>query len=289
MNKTFFITLLLLLPVGIWAQKRVVPTTEDINRFYNNSTMVVIPEGNTILDAAFRQAVRDNWKATPYTFITMEEFDKQRTNPEQAFLMALSGSYAKDKAQNEYIYVGLFMGSKVESLNAMPEFILLPVGGTVNESENQYDMLNIFVGVVQQHMKKVKENPNLLRSALSSTYNQNVRSLKGKTLLVPEENIGFQPTQDEANKFFHSKLQLVSYDEISDAIDERANNTVIAYVVYPDSEQTKGSYYYKILVSTDTCDIYYYREQRIGGALGLNKWATGFAKDEIQRFSSAYN
>jgi len=281
-------TLFILLPAMLLAQKRVVPTPENITDFFANTTMVVIPEGNFMLEVVFKKAVEESWTITPFKFITYEEFESMKGDTKQAFLMLFSGIYAKDKAQNEYIYMGLLMGCREKTLNRMPEFIMLPVGGTVNESENQYDMFGIFTGVIQHHMRRLKTNPADAKRNLSALYGLNSRLLRGKTLLISEENFAVPTTQEEMDKLFHQKLQLVSYDEIADAIDEKAANTVIAYVVYPDSQQTKGSYCYKMLLSTDSCELIYYREQRVGGLLGYSKRSAGFAKGEIQNFSNAY-
>lgn len=251
--------------------------------------MVVIPDENALLEATFRQAVESNWTLTPFKFITFEEFETQKSNPKQSFLMVLSGKYVKDKAHNEYIYIGLFMGAANNDLNAMPEFMLLPVGGTINESENQYDMFGIFTNVIQQHMRRLKVSPADAKKTLNALYNQNIRSLHGKTLLIAEENLSEPTTQTDMDNLFQGKMELASFDDISDAIDEKAANTVIGYVVYPDSQQTtKGSNCYKMLVSTDGGELYYYKEQKVGGALGLSKRNSGFTKEELKRFSNAY-
>ena len=292
MRTKLIFTLFVVLPGLLLAQnlRRVVPTSENITNFFANTTMVVIPENDFLLEATFRKAVEESWTITPYKFITYKEFETMRGDAEQAFLMIFSGIYAKDKAQNEYIYMGLLMGCKEGTLNGMPEFIMLPVGGTVNESENQYDMFGIFADVVQHHMRNLKANPASARRTLSVLYGggTNIKSLKGKTLLISEENFAEPTTQEDMDKLFSQQLQLASYDEIADVIEERAANTVIGYVVYPDSQQSKGSYCYKMLLSADSGELIYYREQRVGGLLGYSKRNSGFLKGEVQSFSNAY-
>ena len=292
MRTKLIFTLFIVLPGLLLAQnlRRVVPTSENINNFFANTTMVVVPENDFLMEATFRKAVEDRWTITPFKFITYNEFEAMQGDTKQAFLMLFSGIYAKDKAQNEYIYMGLLMGCKEGTLNRMPEFIMLPVGGIVNESENQYEMFGIFAGVVQHHMRNLKANPANARRTLSALYssNANIKLLKGKTLLISEENFAEPTTQEDMDKLFNQQLQLASYDEIADAIEERAANTVIGYVVYPDSQQSKGSYCYKMLLNTDTCELIYYREQRVGGLLGYSKRNSGFLKGEIQSFSNAY-
>ncbi len=78
-----------------------VPTADEVNRFYQTKTLVVL-EDNPIAQYNFviKEFMQKEWKLTPYDFIKVSDFDTKRMDPQYSFIMLNQVRFDKDKSLN---------------------------------------------------------------------------------------------------------------------------------------------------------------------------------------------
>jgi hypothetical protein len=273
--------------VNVYAAERRTITAEEAEKFYNTTTYVVLTNDNIILDAFLSDAVKKNWKITPYKVIGQAEFDKLKTDDKNSFLLITRVVDKKDKGQHVYLYLSLLMGNKdaEADINNMPEAGFMPMACENQNGEANPIMIEPMVLFVQKNVENIKNgilDKNLLLNSQDrmSVYNYNMDNLKGKIIYVDQADVATNMTTERLNSMFGSNLYVVKSDDISRIISEKDPKSAIAFTIYP-FETSSGSYAYKMVMSLDGELYYYYREARTRNFR--------FAKKDFDQLRRPYN
>jgi hypothetical protein len=262
--KKLSLFLILCLPVLANAQGPF-PTVEEGKLLLSSKTCVVLENSPfSMFNPAIREAVESYWTLTPYEFISIDEFNKRRQNPEYSFIVLTETDYERDKSGSTFAFINLLLGKKVRNLEEMPEFCAIPLDFAGEDADAEYGYkLGVILRFVQQHAQVVIDNPKTQGVRFLKYYNQFVPAITGKTVLAREEDMDLSINTNEAvGALYKYPFQIVSEEEIQKAVSEKRPNTLILHKVGPPDELT-GAFVFKMLIGTDDARIYYFNNHKI--------------------------
>lgn len=257
MKKSILIAIFVVLAAGISAQY--IPTTEDLDHFLTTKTLVVKDRNplNTI-DGEIEDAMKTEWNITEFEMIPWEEFEEKRMDPQYSFLFITTITFEKDKLQAKYKFLNLSLGGEFFQLNQMPDLVSVPVAYANAEEETYAYKLGILVRFIQNHIRLIHKNPEIISSNVFKHYNDNMGDVKHKTLWLVEDEMA--PDVNSAariRKVYPHKVKMATRDEIRDAVIRKDEDVVFLHKVGPEGTRLKARCY-KILIGASDASFYYF-------------------------------
>ncbi len=285
MKKIALFLVTLLFSVSIFAQpidmatKEVPPRRENLKDFIGKTTKIVLSGDNSLLDLLLKDAVDKGWYVSPFEFCSVEQFEKEKSDTNYYFLVRADGKIKKEK-NNSIEYLSLLKGSnKVKNgIENMPEILSLPLQFSDNEDGKVFMYLSSYIKIIQTHVQKVINN-NLYAYLGMLMYTDAIESATDKNLMFLDGDFAFPVTEVELERDFKGKGRFVSEKEMDRAITDGTPNTIVSLIIAPASEKS-GVYCYKMLISTDTQELLFYRQHKIS-----KKNGAGFLKEDYRRMS----
>lgn len=266
-----YLTLLLsgglccLLSIPAFCQWQITTRRERLRDFTAKTTKVVL-SGNDMLDEALRESVTSHWDLSPYEFCTFREFENLKKNPNYYFLLVVKEKLHRETVPGISVLTLLKGGPEASGgLDKMLEVVAFPFCSAEFPSGREFVLLPAFLDIVQRHTAHQIDTELKAYSGLGN-FNKNFRQLKGKTIhfaesdLAPQANRKVRESMDEGI-FFESDGQVDSL------FTEGTHEAVVSYVVAP-SEPVAGSQCYKMLIGSDTHELYYFKKHRISARKG---------------------
>jgi hypothetical protein len=209
----------------------------------------------------------------------MEEYEKLKNDTSFFFLMRVDGKYKKDlEAKIEYLTL-LQGGPEVKrGVYSNKNIINLPIHESEDVSGANLHLLPIYVDIIQNHIYKIQKDVTLAFKG-NSFYADRVSEVKDKKLLIASEYLSFTPAETEIQDLFKGNAQLVSGDDIEDAVMNNKANTVVTILIKPRGN-SRGSHCYKLLIGTDSHELLFFRRHRISLLL-----PAGFTREDIRKIS----
>lgn len=263
---------------GVFAQKFIRETRNTFTGFGAKITKVVIPS-NTLPDMVLRDAVNKGWRISPFEFCTVEEYERLKGDTSYFFLMRVDGRYKKD-LEPKIEYLTLLQGGPEVKRGTYnnKNIITLPIQEAEDVSGVNLHLLPIYIDVIQNHIYKIQKDVTLAFKG-NSFYADRVTEVKDKKLLVAAEFLSFTPAETEIQDLFKGKAQLVSQEDVEDAVMANKENTVVTILIKPRGN-SRGSYCYKMLIGTDSHELLFFRRHKISLLL-----PAGFTKEDIRKIS----
>ena len=235
------------------------PTSDEIKQFNASKTCVVLEEDMfSSYNIYIKEAVKASWNLTPYEFITVREFNVRRLNPAYSFIVLTQTNFDADKSHGLYNFINLLQGKDVNKLAEMPEICAIPLSfAGVNDMEYSYKLGPILT-FMQKHSKMILTDPSLSLRKYLKFYNKNIPAIRDKTILVEKQDLAPEiSTKERIKKYYSGKIEIVSNDDIIDAIEKKTPNTIIIHKVGPRGERDSG-YCFIMLIGIDDSEMYYY-------------------------------
>ena len=285
MIKQFIACLVVLLPMmELKSQREYLPTPEDLNRFHTTKTYVVLSD-NLMAEYNFeiRDAIEKFWTITEYEFLQYKDFADKSVDANASFLYVATVSFDKDKSDTRYTFLCLSLGGPDhESIDELHDITNVPLSYYgVDEDEYTYK-LGLLVRFMQQHVKVITDDPRLVSQNVFQYYNDNMGSVKEKTLYLTEEDLppGLS-TEAKVKAIYPYKFQIVEREEIKELIMQEDENAVILHKVGPQSKIIEDRVY-KILMGASDARFYYYDWHKSN-----KKNPDAFLKSDFERLSRA--
>lgn len=281
MKNSLLSALLVLLPLVSAAQQRPYPTVDDADRFKSSTTCVVMQDNQlSFYNAEIKDAVNKYWKVTPVRFIKESEFNVSRTDPSYSFLVLTITNFSNDKSGSAYDFLNLLLGADVENLDELPEFCAIPLSFAGAPEEEYSYKLGLIIRFMQYHADLVIKNPTTSALRYLKYYNRNVPDIKGKTILVKEEDLAPEiNTEERIRAYYPNKVRIVDEEEIMRAIEEKDKDVLIVHKVGPDGVKQTGTCM-KMLIGTDDAVMYYYDSHLVD-----SKNANGLLISDLKRLA----
>lgn len=139
MNKMLYTALLaVLLPMVATAQIVYVDTTAA-SELRKTTTLFVVPEGDSVLEAAYEQAISIAWKFTPYKIVTFDEMTQYADKEGYSFFCELCAGQKPQHSGYDPIYTGPYNAVGAAGFGA-----LIGVGIVASLIENSYDEKHLY-------------------------------------------------------------------------------------------------------------------------------------------------
>ncbi|MBQ7019526.1 MAG: hypothetical protein IJN30_00840 [Bacteroidales bacterium] len=280
MKKTFTIILAALLPALAWGQAQINTKKMKIADFTQKITKVVLT-GNEFFDMALQNEITMGWRISPYEFCTMEEFEEYRTSDEFYFLVSVDGKFRKDNIPT-ISYLTLVKGGQGAEggIDKMLEVVSMPVASAQSPSGREFVFLPALLEIIQNYTLASMENDVNAYGGLG-TITQKIEKGSGFMAVFTEEDICPSVYDMEKVEFSEDELFITDENKADSYMLDRADNTLVGYVVAP-SEPMPGATYYKMLINARTYQLYYFAQDKVS-----RKEGAGFMPADIKKIYTA--
>ncbi len=279
MKRTITLLLTLVLSTSIClAQKNKKLTSEDVQNMLKSTTHVVTTGDNMIYDALLKDAAKECWKVTP---LVIGDYDYG--SEKQSFLMVTNDVF-EDDSEHGYESLALMQGRVgAKNVGNLPWIVSFPISSKSTPSEIDTELIvELMVMAVQNHVELIKWSPDMAKQSLNKLYNDNVGSLKGKTLYMMDEDVSVNIDREKLVNQFNGHMKLVGPAEIERLIKEKTPDAVISLTVV-------DKYCYKMLVGVADGKVYYYNRDKIAtNKVMSNLYPAGFLQSDISKIASPF-
>jgi hypothetical protein len=243
------------------------PDKDEIKQFTASKTCVVLEDDPfSSYNAFIKEAVKAFWTITPYEFIEIKDFNVRRLKPEYSFIVLTQTNFDKDKSNSLFNFINLLQGKNVNKLGENPEICAVPLS-FAGEDDIEYSYkLGAILSFMQKHAQMISEDPSLTGRKYLKYYNKFIPEVRNKTILVKQEDLVPEiATLDRIKAIYPDKIEIVSEDDIVNAVENKTPNTLILHKVGPVGDRNSG-YCFKMLIGTDDSNMYYYNQHMIDKA-----------------------
>ncbi len=258
MKKILTIFCCLLALNNVFAKEHL-PTEEEYKAFLKTKTLVVM-DANPMSDFNFKiKEVMDAvWTLTDYEFISNDEFEDKRNDPSYSFLISTVATFDADKTKARYNFLSLLLGESDREVRDLPDLCSLPLSYLRVEDVSYAYKLEAFVRFIQDHVNLMNERPELIKPNAFKYYNDNVKSLSGKTLYLVKEDLAPEvSTLAKLKSVYPYDVKIVTRSEVEAAIERKDDKVVFMHKVGPEGTKYKARCY-KILIGADSSTFYYF-------------------------------
>ncbi|MFP4019156.1 MAG: hypothetical protein ACLFUH_07895 [Bacteroidales bacterium] len=276
--KLFVLSLLIYAPT-IVAQEYV-PDEEELDKFFTTETKVVLrPNPISTYNPKIKDAVESNWEITEYDFLEYNKFDEMRKKPEYSFLTDNIVVFEKDKTKARYRFLSVLLGERTRRLEEMPTIVAVPLAYKEVDEEYWNYKLEVLVRFIQNHIKLMKENPDIISDDIFDYYNDNMKDISEKTLyLIKDELAEDVDTREEIEQYYPYDFELVTREDIEKAIKEKDEDVVFLHKVGPQGSRLRARCY-KILIGAKDANFYYFDYHNVV----KGKRPDGFLKKDFRK------
>lgn len=188
----------------------------------------IVLSGDSMVDAVLHEEVRLRWNLSPYEFCTVDEYESLKENVNYYFIHFVRAEGV--------IFLSLDKGGKKEDpdiRNRGFEVLSIPVSTAGTGTMENLTYMPAFISLFQDFVNRAMVSDGKAYSGLAY---YNIKDLFGKKVCIDA---------DRAAEYFSQGQQ----------------GMLAGILVKPASGA--GSYCYKMLVSCDTQELFYYRKSKI--------------------------
>lgn len=265
--------------VPTFSNGQILSKKEDLKDL-NSKTLMVVLENNSMIDLTLRQAVEKEWTLSKIEFCDLDRFEKIKTDTSYYFLMRVKGIFKKER-EPSIEFLSLLKGGEdaYMGLDKMYDVLTLPFQHIDDPDGYIIPYIDAYINIIQAHVVRVQKK-KIAATLGISWYSNRLQELRGKRVLVNKLDLNSNVTVDEANRILGNGGKVVDEDEIYEAIDNKKGETAYTICIGPEEGDRYGSYCYKMVISTDSHDIYYYRKQKI-----TSKNSKGFLPEDLKKIA----
>lgn len=279
MKRIIIAITLAILPIVSSGQAQINTKKIKIGDFTEKVTKVVL-SGNEIYDTSLKEEIASVWRISPYEFCTLEEFDSLKDNDNYYFLITVAGQFKRESEPGIKILTLVKGGDKAaEGIDKMLEVVSVPICSAENSSGREYVFLPTFLNIIQNYTLKAMDKDFHGYGGLGST----VAHL-GRTghmeFVFSEDDLSSEVDRVFREINFDSDMVVVDEAVADKYIINKEPGKIVSYTVSPD-EPVRGSYCYKMLIDSETNELYYFRKHRI-----TPKYGIGFLPEDIHRINT---
>ena len=267
-----------LLSATAWGQAQINTKKVKIGDFDQKITKVVLT-GNPFHDGCLKSDVAAKWKASPFEFCTMQEYEMLKSNDSYYFLLTTKGQFKKE-SEPGLTFLTLVKGGKNadEGIDQMLEIVSFPFASADSPSGREYVFLQAFLDIIQNYALDSMERDIDAYTGLPN-YSMNISKSGEMTLVFSQTDLSGDVTQDVKNACFDENVLVLEEEEADEYLSPDRSNTLVSYVAVP-AEAKPGSYCYKMLIEPQTNTLYYFRKHKIS-----KKFGSGFLAEDIKRIT----
>ena len=156
----------------------------------------------------------------------------------------------------------------------------MPVASAQSPSGREFVFLPALLEIIQNYTLASMENDVNAYGGLG-TITQKIEKGSGFMAVFTKEDICPSVYDMEKVEFFDDELFITDENKADSYMLDRADNTLVGYVVAP-SEPLPGATYYKMLINARTYQLYYFAQDKVS-----RKEGAGFMPADIKKIYTA--
>lgn len=237
--------------------------------------LYIVIDNNSLESLALKEAVENNWILSKYEFIDQNKYNNIKDNSQDYFIIKTEGKFKKEKEPG-IEFLSLVKGGKTSNdgtIQDVADIISLPMQSSEESDGTVVPFLGAYIKIMQDYVQRVQKNKISAHIGLS-WYSNRLKEIKNKNILINEEDLADQ--DEDLSDIMVSQIKIVEEDKIEKALNEKTPQTLVSLSVAP-LHPLVGSYCYKMLISTNTNELYYYKKQKI-----TTKNPKGFTRDDFK-------
>ena len=241
-----------------------VPSGEDVETFFTTKTLVVL-EDNPLMEynSIIKKVMLQEWNITGFDFISNKEFEEKRLDAQYSFIYMSHVRFEGDKTDASYRFLHLSLGGDYFRLNEMPDIASVPLAYLDVEEDRYAYKLGILVRFLQNHAKLIREHPEIISANVFKHYNDNIKDIREKTLYLLEEELAPSVNSEaRIKKVYPYKFEIVTMEDIEQAIKDRDPNIVFLHKVGPEGTKLDARSY-KVIIGAADANFYYFDFHKI--------------------------
>jgi len=280
MKKIFAYLILACIALPLMSQVYI-PVREDMEKFFKTKTFVVLDRNPlNSYDGQIKEAMENEWTVTEFDFIEYNEFEEKRKDPNLSFIMLVNIHFEKDKLNASYKFLNLMLGGEYYDMSVMPDLVSIPVSYRDVEEESYDYKMGILVRFMQNHIKLMYENPEIINKNIFKYYNDNRGDMANKTIYFVESELASDVNSlSRISKVYDGKVQIVSKEEIKEAIMYKNDEVVFLHKVGPEGTRMNARCY-NILIGAGDANFYYFEYHMIN-----DKRPDGFSAKDFKKLA----
>jgi len=278
------VLILFLIPLTtLQAQRDYLPTPEDLTRFKNSKTHVVLND-NPLSEYNFEieDAVKKFWTITGYEIIPHDDFEEKSADENASFLYVATVTFLKDKTHTRYLFLCLSMGGERNTTDDLKDITTIPLGYYGVDEDHYTYKLGTLLRFMQLHVQRLIDDPALVSQNVFQHYNENMGYLNDKVLYLVEDEIA-QDIASEAKirDLYPYAFKIVDRETIQELIMEEDERAVFLHKVGPEG-RIKNARIYKMIVGAADDKLYYYNYHKLS-----DKKPDALLRNDIRRMGQA--
>lgn len=223
----FLTVFLLLAALPAPGQGKVYTRKVRLGDFPTRTTKVVLA-GNPFLELTLREAVAVHWRISPYEFCTPEEYDGLKNSNALYFLLP-----AREDGLDWLILAKGGRPDEKESLRKPFEVVRLPIASADEPSGRELVLMGAFLDIIQNFVEEAMISDKTAYGGLAESAGGRLR---GKKVLLDPDAADAAVLAQEAD--------------------------ALAGVVIAPGDPEDGNFCYKMLISTDTHELFLFEKCR---------------------------
>lgn len=246
MKKLFIAITLLLAGFSAFAQGKMYTRKVRLEDFPVRTTKVVLG-GNSILDMRFKDEISARWRISPFEFCTAADHEALKNDHTLYFLYL--------GVDEGVAFMTLSKGGNEDEEDNMKkpfEVIRVPIANMDDPSGKELIFMGAFIDVLQSFVEDAMSSDQIAYAGLKY---YNSKKLTGKRVYLDEEKVDSLYLKEEPN-------------------------ALLGITIAPTNISFKSNCY-RMLISADTHEIYYFRKNRYRGSKDEQ-----FTESEIRLFDN---
>jgi hypothetical protein len=268
-----------MLPILASGPAQITTKKAKIADFPNKVTKVVMP-GNAFYDGAFQEVISSRWRVSPFEFCSLNEFDKLKGSDQYYFMMLTQGQF-KNENEPGLQFITLIKGGAdaAKGIDSMLEVVTVPFAAADFPSGRELIYLPALIDIIQNYtMSSIEKDFSNLGGL--SAYATNLTKANKMEIVFAEDDLSDEITEADKAAMAEKNISITDSEEVDALADGKGSNTLVSYTVAPE-EPVAGSFCYKMLIDTNTHELYYFRKHKIS-----KKLSKGFLSEDIKRITA---
>lgn len=276
MKKFLVLLFSIVLPLAAAGQAQINTKKVKISDLTQKVTKVVL-NGNPFYDSALKDEISSRWRVSPYEFCTLEDFEKLKSSDQYYFLMLTEGQFKKEKEPGIQFFTFVKGGSEAsKGIEEMLEVVTVPFASAEDPSGRELVYLPALIDIIQDYAVQSMEKDLTSLGGLAN-YSSNLNKTRNMDIILAEEDLSKEVLETVEESCNSKGVTVTDADTADEYAGDGRTNTLVSYTVAP-SDPVPGSFCYKMLIDTNTHQLYYFRKHRIS-----KKVSSGFLPEDIKR------
>jgi hypothetical protein len=195
--------------------------------------------------------------------------------------MMLTQGQFKNENEPGLQFITLIKGGAdaAKGIDSMLEVVTVPFAAADFPSGRELIYLPALIDIIQNYtMSSIEKDFSNLGGL--SAYATNLTKANKMEIVFAEDDLSDEITEADKAAMAEKNISITDSEEVDALADGKGSNTLVSYTVAPE-EPVAGSFCYKMLIDTNTHELYYFRKHKIS-----KKLSKGFLSEDIKRITA---